>query len=82
LALVLQSIVTEDAEQRQTGLRMIGVALLLTLIGWSFFEGVIHLSGFQQPNALANAVGPLLLVALGVWILLRRRASLGRRDAS
>lgn len=82
LGLVLQSIVTEDEHQRQTGLRMLGVALLLTLVGWSFFEGLIHLSGYQQTNALANAVGPLLLVALGGWILLRRLASLGKRDTT
>jgi hypothetical protein len=74
LGLALQSIVTEDEQQRTTGLRMLGVALLITLVGWSFFEGIVHLSGYQQTNALANAVGPLLLVALGGWILLRRRA--------
>jgi hypothetical protein len=75
LGLALQSFVTENEKQRTTGLRMLGVALLLTLVGWSFFEGIIHLSNYGT-NVLANAVGPLLLVALGGWILLRRRASL------
>jgi hypothetical protein len=74
LGLALQSVVTGDQDQRKMGLRLIGIAVFLTLIGWSFFEGVIHLSGYET-NMFANAIGSLLLVAWGGWILLRRRTS-------
>jgi hypothetical protein len=71
LAMTLQSFVTQDSQQRKSGLSMVAVALVLTLIGWSFFEGAVNLSGFGS-NALANFAGPLLLIGLGVWLLLRR----------
>jgi hypothetical protein len=71
LALAAQSFVTQDTEQRKTGLRMMGIALVLAVVFWSFFEGAINLSDFGL-NRVTNFVGPVLLIALGGWILFRR----------
>lgn len=72
LALSLQSITSHDLRQRKTGLNMIGVALLITMVGWSFFEGGIQLSGYEL-SGLANIAGPMLLIGAGVWLLLGRK---------
>jgi hypothetical protein len=71
VALALQGFVTQETEQRNTGLRMVGVSLVLTVVFWSFFEGAINLSGFGL-HRLTNFVGPLLLIAIGGWLLVRR----------
>jgi hypothetical protein len=69
LALATQSVVTHDAEQRKTGLRMMAVALVLTIVFWSFFEGAINLSNFGL-NSITNLVGPVLLIGIGAWLLI------------
>lgn len=72
LGFAVQSIVTHDTEQRKTGLRMMGVAVILAIVFGSFFEGAINLSGFAW-NQFMGFVGPALLILLGGWILVRRR---------
>jgi hypothetical protein len=71
LALAAQSFVTQDTEQRTTGLRMMGIALVLTIVFWSFFEGAINLSNFGL-HRVTNFVGPVVLIAIGSWLLVRR----------
>jgi hypothetical protein len=71
MAQALQSLVTHDSEQREAGLRMIAIALAIVLVGWSFFEGAINLSG-SGLHDVANSIGPLLFIGIGGWLLLRR----------
>jgi hypothetical protein len=74
LGLTLQSLTTQDSEQRTTGIRMMLIALIMTLVGWSFFEGIVNLSGYGL-HQLTNFVGPVLLMTIGGWLLLRNRNS-------
>ncbi len=71
MALTLQSFVTQDAEQRKAGLNMMLVAVVLTVVFGSFFEGAINLSGFAW-REFVGYVGPVLLIAIGGWLMFRR----------
>lgn len=73
VALTLHGISTQDNQRLRAGLRTIGVALVLTLIGWSFFEGVIDLSGYHL-DRITHFAGPLLLILIGGWLVLGRQS--------
>lgn len=74
LALLLQGFFTKQERQVKVGLRILGIALVLMLVGWSFFEGALDLSGYHL-DRLTNFAGPILLMAIGAWLMLRRANS-------
>ena len=47
-----------------------GIGAALFLVGAAFFEGLIHISG-REFGYVGQLVLPTLLVAVGVWLLLR-----------
>ena len=71
LGLAVQGLVTQDSSQRKTGLRLMAATAVLVLVLWSIFEGAFHIGG-NDSNEAVNFVGPLLLIAIGGWILLRQ----------
>lgn len=73
-ALALEGAVTRERRPLRVGLNMIAIALILTVVGWSFFEGAINLSGYDL-KGVVNFAGPLVLIAVGTWMLLRPRTS-------
>jgi hypothetical protein len=48
-----------------------GIGAALFLVGAAFFEGVLHLSG-KEFGFVGQLVLPLLLIAAGAWLLVRR----------
>jgi hypothetical protein len=81
LALTLQSLTTQDYEQRRTGVLIMAIALMITLVGWSYFEGMVNLSGYNL-HQLTTFVGPAVLMAIGVLLLVRRSTSKTEQEVS
>ena len=71
LGLWLQGVVTRRPAQRAAGLRTMGLGLALFLVGAAFFEGVVHVSG-REFGIVGQVLLPALLIAAGVWLLVRR----------
>jgi hypothetical protein len=71
IGLWVQGLVTGSPGQRAAGLRTTGTGLAIFLVGAAFFEGVIHISG-RELGAVGQLILPALLVAVGVWLLIRR----------
>lgn len=76
LGLALEGAVTREQRPLRVGLNMMAIALVITVVGWSLFEGVMNLSGYDL-SGLVNFAGPLVLIAMGAWMLLRPRTSQG-----
>jgi hypothetical protein len=76
LGLVLEGAATHENRPLRVGLNMIVIALVITVVGWSLFEGAMNLSGYDL-SGLVNFAGPLALIAVGTWMLLRPRTSQG-----
>jgi len=71
LGLFIQGIVTGQPGLRAAGLRTMGIGIVIFLIGAAFFEGVIHISG-REFGLAGQVLLPALLIAVGVWLLVRR----------
>ena len=71
LGLFIQGITTGQPALRAAGLRTIGIGAAIFLVGAAFFEGVIHISG-KEFGFVGQLVLPLLLIAVGAWLLVRR----------
>lgn len=71
LGLWLQGLAARQPGLRRAGLRAMAVGLLLFLVGAAFFEGVAHLSG-REFGIIGQLLVPALLIAAGVWLLVRR----------
>jgi len=52
------------------GRRVVGIGLVLFLVGFVFFELVLHIGGMAN-----GLVPPLLLILAGIYLLLRRTSS-------
>ena len=48
-----------------------GIGAAIFLVGAAFFEGVLHISG-REFGFVGQVLLPALLIALGVWLLVRR----------
>jgi hypothetical protein len=77
LGLFIQGIATGQAGLRAAGLRTMGIGAAIFLIGGAFFEGVIHISG-REFGFIGQLLLPALLIAVGVWLLLRRALAANR----
>jgi hypothetical protein len=72
LAMAIQGALTSEHALIGRGVNLMVIGLALFGIGFAFFEYVINLSGFSG-GTLGRFVGPVLLIALGVYSLLRQR---------
>ena len=71
LGMFIQGITTGQPSLRAAGLRTMGIGAAIFLVGAAFFEGVIHISG-KEFGFVGQLLLPLLLIAVGAWLLLRR----------
>ena len=61
-------------EQVKTGTRMAGMGIVLFLVFGAFFEGILHVSGYDFGVA-GNVVIPLVLIFSGVVLIVLRTAT-------
>jgi hypothetical protein len=71
LGTTLHGLWTNQPELLQRGLRLSAVGLVLFLVGLSFFEWTLDLSGFGE-SPVGRLVGPVALIGLGVYLLWRQ----------
>jgi hypothetical protein len=69
IGLLLYAIPTRRGELARDGLGTLAVGVVMFLVGFVFFEGVIHLDGDRFGN-LTTAAVPVVIVALGVLVIL------------
>jgi hypothetical protein len=74
LGVAIQGRLRHSPAETAGGLRTAGVGLLLFLAFGIFFEGFIHLSGFDF-GAAGKFVPPALLILLGIALLIRQARS-------
>jgi uncharacterized membrane protein YfcA len=60
-----------DIQQKQSGLRVMKVGFILFIIFGAFFEMIF--------SSYSNILFPLLLIALGVYLVLSRSGLLGQK---
>jgi len=71
LGLAVYGLLTGRREDLRGGLGALGVGIVIFLVGFLFFEGVIGLSGGRFGDVAKVGV-PLALVAIGAWGRIRR----------
>jgi hypothetical protein len=71
IGIALQGLLRRSSGEIAAGLRTAGYGLVMFLAGGLFFEGFIHLSGFDFGVAGKIAL-PAAVIALGLWLLLRQ----------
>jgi hypothetical protein len=71
VGLYLQGLVAHKPRLLKAGLRLMALGLTLFLVGAAFFEGVLHVSG-REFGLAGQILLPALLIAVGVWLLVRR----------
>jgi hypothetical protein len=79
LSMMLHGRITYQGELARRGLKLFVIGLVMFGIGFAFFEFTINLSGFGN-GTLVRLVGPVLLIGLGVYSLLRRNGRIGNDD--
>jgi hypothetical protein len=68
----LQGVGSGSAGLRAAGRRTMGLGLIVFLLGAVFFEGILHVSG-RNFGFIGQILLPLLLIAIGIFLLVRRR---------
>lgn len=74
----LQGVASGSANLRTAGFRTMGMGVIVFLLGAVFFEGVVHVSG-RSFGFVGRVLLPALLIALGIWLLVRRTMPAGTR---
>ncbi|MBF8285494.1 MAG: hypothetical protein HW378_4409 [Anaerolineales bacterium] len=69
LGILIMGAWTGNAQQRQSGLRVVGIGVVMFVIFGAFFEFL--LSGFGG-SALRQVFFPVLLILLGLYLVIRR----------
>jgi hypothetical protein len=77
LGIFIMGLYTEDAQRRQSGLRVMRTGAILFIIFAGFFEGLIF-SAFRG-NGLQPYIFPVLLILLGVYLVIARSGLLSSR---
>jgi hypothetical protein len=86
VGLLIDAAWRNQPERAQLGRVVTGVGVALFVVGFVFFEGALNFSGWtdQLPSGLggrlAGALGALALIALGVFVLLRRSGASAPTD--
>lgn len=78
LGLLIKGFWTDDAKAFQAGLRIAGIGAILFVVFGAFFELVVGFAGVEYASA-SRWFWPVLLIALGMVILLRRGSGRGVR---
>jgi hypothetical protein len=71
LGFLLHGVVTHQPSLVSRGIHLVVIGMVLFGIGFTFFEFTINLSGYGD-SAIGRLVGPVLLIGLGLYLLLRR----------
>ncbi len=71
LATALHASLTGHPEKVRGGISMLSWFIVAALLGFAFFEGVLHISG-RDFGPVGQYLFPLLLVLAGVWVLIGR----------
>jgi len=71
LSMILHGVVANEPAYVRRGMNLTIIGLVLFGVGFAFFEFTINLSGFGN-STLGRLLGPILLIGLGVYALLRR----------
>jgi hypothetical protein len=74
LGIALLGMQLNQPEQVKTGTRMAGMGIVLFLVFGAFFEGILHVSGYDIGVA-GNVVIPLVLIFSGVVLIVLRSAT-------
>jgi multisubunit Na+/H+ antiporter MnhC subunit len=76
LGIFIMGLYTEDLQRRQAGLRVMKVGAILFIIFGGFFE--LILNAFR-PYGIQQYLFPVLLVALGIYLVVVRSGMLSSR---
>lgn len=79
LGMVLYGLTAHRAGNVRSGMRLLGIALVLFLLGAVFFEGIIGLGGYHLDQQAGVALG-VLIIALGGLMLMRNLTSSDRNS--
>ncbi len=71
-AMLLWGIFPGRGDVARQGLSGLGVGLIIFIIGFAFFEGVLHLGGERGLAPLGRQALPVALIAAGVLVVLTR----------
>jgi hypothetical protein len=77
LGIFIMGLYTEDAQRRQSGLRVMRTGAILFIIFAGFFEGLIF-SAFRG-NGIQPYIFPILLILLGAYLVIARSGLLSSR---
>ncbi len=72
LGLLIKGFWTDDPKAFQGGLRTAGIGAILFVVFGAFFELVVGFAGAEYANVANRWFWPVLLIAVGAAILLRR----------
>jgi multisubunit Na+/H+ antiporter MnhC subunit len=78
LGIFIMGLYTEDTHHRQAGLRVMKVGAILFIIFGGFFELIFNAF---RPYGIQQYLFPLLLVALGVYLVVVRSGLISSRQA-
>lgn len=76
LGLMIQGLWSGVEGPARVGKRMVVWGLALFVVGLVFFEFVLNISGFGR-GIVGSVAGPLLLILLGLYLMLRRTGFMG-----
>jgi len=79
LGMILYGLTARRPGNVRSGMRLVGIALVLFLLGAAFFEGIVGISGYQFDHTAGVVLGALI-VALGALMLVLNLTSSGRRS--
>lgn len=71
-AMLLWGVFHGRGDVARQGLSALGVGLVLFMVGFAFFEGVLHLGGERGLAPLGRQALPVALIAAGVLVVLTR----------
>ena len=79
LGMILYGLTARRPGNVRSGMRLVGIALVLFLLGAAFFEGIVGISGYQFDHTAGVVLGALV-IALGALMLVLNLTSSGRRS--
>lgn len=77
VGIIIQGMVAGNRGAIAAGTRTAWTGIVIFLIGFAFFEGALHISG-EDFGVVGKVALPVLLVAAGLWLLVRNVRAGGR----